>query len=198
VTSASIRDYFTFQNGNRHGVPVEHVSINIVSHASIQQAVDDFVDDLGLRICLNDFNNDPAQGRLQTNAVHDSFQTPFVKPVFVVINCLSNSPTHAPNAVLLNRWGEPTEGWGTAIDQWRAILDSVQAPPPALTRGQWTSGGFRFVFPGQRGDTNQVLCSSNLLDWTVLATYTGTNGPLIFRDPTAPDNSQRFYRVRRL
>jgi hypothetical protein len=198
VTSASIRDYFTFQNGNRHGVPVEHVSINIVSHASIQQAVDDFVDDLGLRICLNDFNNDPAQGRLQTNAVHDSFQIPFIKPVFVIINCVSNSPTHPLNVLLLNRWGEPIEGWGTAIDQWRALIDSVQAPPPQLTRAQWSSGVFRFVFPGQRGDTNQILCSSNLVDWSVLATHTGASGPTIFRDTNALHHARRFYQVRRL
>ena len=41
-----------------------------------------------------------------------------------------------------------------------------------------------------------VESSTNLVNWTSLATNTLGNGPLYFSDPAAEDFPQRFYRAR--
>lgn len=180
---------------------MDHISANIVSYSFVQSQCDDFINDNGIRLPANDYNADPGRGPLQTNAVHDLFATPNTKPVFVIINCLSNSPSHGQNVILTNFVGQPGFGyqsdWDAATAQWRALIDSVQAPPPELTAVQHPkAGGIRFSFPGQRGRTNQVLVSSDLLEWRVLASYFGTNGPIVFEDRNA--QTRRFYRIRRL
>ena len=89
--------------------------------------------------------------------------------------------------------------WDAAFVQWRALIDSVQAPPPELTGlRSLPGGGIRFVLPGQRGRTNQVLVSSNLINWSVAANFFGTNGPIVFRDTNVVSQPRRFYKIRRL
>lgn len=184
-----------------NGIPVDHISANIVPYDFLQPKCDDFINDYGIRLPANDYNSDPDRGPVQTNAVHDLFTTPNTKPVFVIISCLSNSPSHRQNVVLTNHVGQPGFGyqsdWDAAMVQWRGLIDSVQAPSPQLTGLQrLTNGGIRFSFLGQRGRTNQVMVSSNLLDWTVLTSFFGANAPSVFEDSNA--HSRRFYRVRRL
>jgi len=135
--------------------------------------------------------------------VHDTFAAPFIKPVFAIINCVPNSPTHGLNTVMLTAVGAPGGGteaeWAAMFADWRGRIDSVEAPPPALTDVRHTtSGGFHFTFPGQRGKTNQVLASPDLASWTVLASFYGTNVPIVFRDTNVVSNPRRFYRLRRL
>ena len=169
----------------------------------LQDQCDEFVSEWGLTLAANDYNNNPARGPVQTNVCHDTFTTPNLKPLIVIINCVSNSPSHPQNVVMLNKWGAPGFGseadWTTAMAQWRGLIDSVQAPPPELTGLRWLPiGGIRFSFPGQRGRTNQVMVSSNLVNWTVLANFHGTNGPIVFRDTNIVSHARRFYRIRRL
>ena len=150
----------------------------------------------------NDYNANPLLGLLHTNAVHDAFQTPFLKPVFLVINCVSNSFTHAPGQLLLNLGGGVCDScWDTLILNIRSAIDSVTAPQPQLTNVQKYGSKIQFTFPGQIGKTNRVESTSNLLspvNWTVAGTYFGTNGPITFREDSRLPASQRFYRVRRL
>ena len=77
-------------------------------------------------------------------------------------------------------------------------FDSVQAPLPQITGLRFTNGALQFNFLGQRGRTNQVLCTSNLLNWTVLTNVTGTNLSILFRDTSVVSNPGRLYRIRRL
>jgi hypothetical protein len=185
-------------------VPVEHISVNIAPYEFVQEQCDALIDDVGMRIVANDYNANAARGPKQTNVVHDSFQAPFIKPVFVVINCVSNSPSHPLNVVLVNEANTPGDGseadWNAAFTRWRGLIDSVQAPPPELTGLRLTANGtaIRFAIPGQRGRTNQVLASSNLINWTVVANYYGTNGPIVFRETNILASPRRFYRLRRL
>jgi hypothetical protein len=185
-----------------HGIPVEHISANIVAYDFLQAQCDEFISDYSITLAANDYNSNAALGPTQTNAVHDSFTTPLMKPLFVIINCVSNSPSHPQNVVLLNRAGAPGSGsvaeWNAAMTQWRALIDSVEAPPPMLTGVTLINGSVRFSFPGQRGRTNQVMVSSNLIHWTVLTNYSGTNTSITFRDPNTQGTSKRFYRLRRL
>jgi len=203
MTLPNIRDWYANRKGTVNGIPVEHISANIVPHDFAQEQCDEFVHDRGITLAANDYNADPRRGITQTNAVHDLFTSPFSKPLFVIINCVSNSPSHLQNVLVLNQVGGPGSGtqaeWNAAMVQWRALIDSVQAPPPKLTDLRLaTNGGIRFSFPGQRGRTNQVMVSGNLVNWTVLASFFGTNGPITFRDTNVPPTLRRFYRLRRL
>jgi hypothetical protein len=203
MTLHNIRDWYASRKGTINGIPVEHISANIVSEDYVQERCDEFISEWGITLPANDYNSDIDWGPMQTNAVHDSFTTPFTKPLFVIITCVSNSPSHLQNVLMLNQTGAPGNGtqaaWDAAFAQWRALIDSVQAPPPQLTNVlRLGSGGISFNFSGQRGRTNQVLVSSNLVDWTVLTNYFGTNGPIIFRDMNVLPNTTRFYRLRRL
>lgn len=203
MTRPQIRDWYATRKGTPNGIVVEHISANLVPHDYLQEQCDEFINDQGLHLVANDYNADSSRGPRQTNAVHDLFETPFTKPLFIIISCVSNSPSHSQNVLLARQTGAPGTGspaeWNAAVTQWRAVIDSVQAPPPRLTAlGLTTNGALRFTLPGQRGRTNQMLGSSNLMDWTVLANLIGTNGPIIFRDPNALSTPRRFYKLRRL
>ena len=171
--------------------------MNINPVAQVQAICDEFTQEFGIRPVANDYNYDPAIGALHTNAVHDLFQPFGAKPVFLIINCVSNSPSHGRNTLLLNDNTTP-EDWDATAAQWRARIDSVQAPPPQLADLRLTNGAVRFTLPGQRGRTNQVLASTDLVNWSVLTSFHGTNGPIIFRDTNILSTPHRFYRLRRL
>ena len=192
-----IRRWYEPLRGNVNGLPFLHVGVNITAYDLAQQQTEEFIDDFGLSPCANDYNSDPESGLLQTNAVHDLFQSRFLRPVILVINCVSNSTSHPQWALLLNQGGGQAD-WNVAISQWRAAIDSVQAPPPRLTNLSDSAGVLQFTFPGQRGRTNRVECTTNFVNWTVLTNVFGTNAPIIFRETDALSNAQRFYRVRRL
>jgi hypothetical protein len=78
---------------------------------------------------------------------------------------------------------------------WRNILDSVQAPPPRLKSAGFSGGGFQFTVPGQRGRTNRVEYTTNLVNWTTVTNLFGTNAPVMVRDTNALQDERRFYRV---
>jgi hypothetical protein len=48
------------------------------------------------------------------------------------------------------------------------------------------------ISPGLNG---HIQISTNLLDWTTLTNFVGTNTTLNFRDATATNFNQRFYRA---
>lgn len=183
-------------------MPVAYVAVSLLPQDYLQEYVDRFIDEFGIRVCANDYNSQPLLGLVHTNAVHDAFQTPFLKPVFLVINCVSNSPSHAPGKLLFNVGGGVCDAcWDTQIiNPIRAAIDSVTAPPPQLTDVRKYSSRIQFTFPGQIGITNRVESTTNLLSpvsWSPVANYFGTNGPITFREDSRLPASQRFYRVRR-
>jgi hypothetical protein len=173
--------------------------VNILPNAEYQETCETFINERGLELVANDYNADPARGPVQTNAVHDLFQNPYLKPVFLVINCVSNSFSHLQWSLLVNTCCPPNEPtvnqW---LDQWRTTIDAVQAPAPLLTDVRWSGGTFEFTFPGQRGRTNSVEYTTNCVNWTVATNASGSTGPIIFRDTNARTNRNRLYRVRRL
>ncbi|HKQ37553.1 MAG TPA: hypothetical protein VJ063_05705 [Verrucomicrobiae bacterium] len=180
-------------------MPFLHFSIHITPWN--EQQCTDVVRYYGLETVMNDYNANPARGPVQTNAVHDLFETPFTRPRLIVLNCVSNSSYNPQYQLIFTEHPEiadfPPDG--VEVARWRAAIDSVQAPLPLITTaGIGNGGAFRFVFPGQRGRTNQVLGSSNLINWTVLTNVTGTNLPILFRDFSVLSNASRFYRIRRL
>jgi len=167
----------------------------------LQPYVDNFINEFDINVCANDYNSKLSFGPLKTNAVHDLFQMPFLKPVFLVINCVSNSPSHPPGQLMLNVGGGQSDaGWSALILYIRSVIDNVAAPPPRLTDARVSGGRFQFTFPGQIGKTNHVESTTNLLSpgsWTLVRSYTGSNGPITFRDNGPFTLRQRFFRVRR-
>ena len=83
---------------------------------------------------------------------------------------------------------------------YRAALFQGVLPPPALLAADGAIGfrtnGFGFNLAGVAGQNVVVECSTNLVNWTALATNTLGAGPLYFSDPASGNFPQRFYRAR--
>jgi len=126
--------------------------------------------------------------------VRFQFQPEWQRPVFLVINGVSNSPSHPQWQLLVNHWGYNEAEFMNTVNQWRAMIDSVKAPPPRLAPPAIVGGNVQFTVPGQRGQTNRVEASSDLRIWSTVTNLIGTNAPVTVRDRiTAP--GRRFYRV---
>jgi hypothetical protein len=91
--------------------------------------------------------------------------------------------------------GGGAQDFSTSINNWRTVMDAVQAPPPLISGVTYNGDTFEFTFPGQRGRTNRVESTTNFLDWTVITNVTGPNLPAIIRDTDVGLNPWRFYRV---
>ena len=81
---------------------------------------------------------------------------------------------------------------------YRARFFAGALPPPALCAGSGSMGGGRFGFnlAGVAGQTVVVEASTNLINWTGLATNTLGVDPLRFVDPSPTNRPLRFYRAR--
>jgi uncharacterized delta-60 repeat protein len=83
---------------------------------------------------------------------------------------------------------------------YRAALFQGVLPPPALLAADGAIGfrtnGFGFNLAGVAGQNVVVECSTNLVNWTAVATNTLGTGPLYFSDPASGNFPQRFYRAR--
>ncbi|SPE53115.1 hypothetical protein SBV1_1640001 [Verrucomicrobia bacterium] len=76
---------------------------------------------------------------------------------------------------------------------------SVGALPVSILRlvamGLATNGGFKLGVYGEVGQTYTLQGSTNLVNWTSLATFTCTNVPTYVVDSTAKNYRRRFYRL---
>jgi len=174
------------------------MSIHITPY--YEQECTTFIQYHGLETVMNDYNANPARGRLQTNAVHDLFVEPFLKPYFLVLNCTTNSSYNPPYQLILSQGAGIGDfsADGPILTGFHAAIDGVQAPLPQIAGARLANGAFQFNFLGQRGRTNQVQCTTNLTNWIVLTNVTGTNLQILFRDTNLLSNPGRFYRLRRL
>ena len=187
---AGIVDYYAARGGNPYGVPVLHIAVNQEPLASYQARTDSFITQQGFNPVVNDYG--PGLG---TNRVRFLFQNSG-QPIFVVINCLTNSPSHQPWQLLVNHLGFGDTDFSTELAGFRALIDTVEPPVlrPPLTNARRVREDFEFGFQPQRGRTYRVLGSSNLTDWTTLRTYAATTNAILFRDTNAPP-PRRFYRA---
>ena len=149
-----------------------------------------------MTICADDYNANPMNGPVQTNAVHDLFQPRYLRPVFLIVNGVTNSPGHPAWQLLLNQGGGLVD-WDLGLKQWHSVIDSVAAPSPALSGLQLTDRVVQFEFPGQRGHTNRVESSTDLRSWRTLMAVSGSNETTTFRATNALTGRASYYRVRR-
>ena len=165
-----------------------------------QAQTDSYMTSFGVNICGNEYT------AAATHIVRSLFATPTganpdPRPLFIVINCISNTLTRQYREVLLNAVenGGGTTDFSAQIASWRNIIDAVQAPTPRITDVRpATNDTFRFTVPAQRGRTNRVECTTNFVNWITITNITGTNAPVIVRDTNVLANPRRFYRLLRL
>ena len=173
-----------------------YIAVNMEPASVWQAQTDSFLRSYGIKICGNDYTATNSKG------IRNLFATPTAlnpdpRPVFLAINCVSNSPSHAHWQVLVNEFydGGGAIDFSPRIAIWRNIIDSVQAPPPLITGARFPGSDFEFTIPGQRGRTNRVEFTSDFSAWTTLTNVFGTNAPVLIRDTNAPADPHRFYRV---
>jgi hypothetical protein len=108
------------------------------------------------------------------------------------------NPTFTPDVADLYVFRlEATNATG-AICIGTLAFTAVPGPPGILAPSLvWTNGQFSFTLQSQAGSAVEIQASSNLVDWSSLATLTNQTGVLPFTDT---DNTfpQRFYRLLQL
>ena len=184
-----IVDWYAARGGNPYGVPVIHVAVNQESASFYQSQTEGFINQHGFSPVVNDY------GSTGTNRVRRLFQTSG-QPVFVVINGVTNSPSHQPWQVLVNHLGYGDTDFNTELTSFRTAINAVQPPvlAPRLTAARRVGAHFEFGFQPQPGRSYRVQGSTNLTDWATLRTLAGSTNPVVFRDSNAPP-ARRFYRA---
>lgn len=186
-----IVDWYAARGGNPFGVPVLHIAVNQESASFYQAQTDSFITQQGFSPVVNDYG--PGLG---TNRVRFLFQNTG-QPIFVVINGVTNSPSHQPWQLLVNHLGYGDQNFNAELASFRAVIDTVQpppAPPTQLTNARRLGADFEFSFQPRNNSTNRVQASTNLTSWTTLRTYPPTTNVIVFRDSNAPP-ARRFYRT---
>src|SRR5258708_14961347 len=102
--------------------------------AFYQSETDTFLHGYGISICGNDYTATNSKS-IRNLFVTASATNLDPRPVFVAINCVSNSPSHAHWQVLLREFYNRGRRFDftARIVSWRNIIDSMQAPPPLIT-----------------------------------------------------------------
>ncbi len=68
--------------------------------------------------------------------------------------------------------------------------------PPSLEAPRAPEGGIDLSVSGRAGQVCRLLASPDLVNWTAIATNSfGSSGTIVFHDPTAAGQTQRFYRA---
>jgi thiol-disulfide isomerase/thioredoxin len=184
-----IVDWYDARGGNPHGVPVLHVAVNQEASSFYQASTDNFINRQGFGITVNDYEGPVI------NPVRFQFITRG-QPLFVVINGVTNSPTHQPWQILVaeQRYGETD--FNETLAGYRAIIDAVQPPAPAPRLGppRRVGADFEFTLPTLPNRSYRLQSSSNLVDWTTLRAVTGSTNPVVIRETNAPAGN-RYYRA---
>jgi hypothetical protein len=72
---------------------------------------------------------------------------------------------------------------------------ALPSGPPWFEDCRWATGCMAFDLVGEPGHMLVVEASTNLQDWTAIATNALDSVPLPFTDPHAAQFPQRFYRL---
>jgi thiol-disulfide isomerase/thioredoxin len=184
-----IVDWYDARGGNPNGVPVLHIAVNQEANAAYQTSTDNFINQQGFGVVVNDYDGSVI------NPVRFQFQSGG-QPTFVVLNGVTNSPSHLPWQILVNEQRYGQTDFSQTLAGYRAIIDTVQPGiAPVLLNNQRRIGAdFEFNFQTQPGRTYRVQASADLVNWTTLQTFNGATNVTTFRHTNAPP-VQNFYRV---
>lgn len=179
-----------------NGLPVVWVPINMERADFYQAQTDTFMNSYNVSICGNEYTA-TALHVVRNLFASPSQSNPDPRPLFIAINCISNTPNRQYREILINAVenGGGATDFSTQIAGWRNIIDAVQAPPPKITDVRLGANAFRFTIPAQRGRTNRVDYTTDFREWAALTNVFGTNAPVVVRDTNVLVTPQRFYRV---
>ncbi len=185
----SIVDWYAARGGNPFGVPVLHIAVNQESASFYQAQTDAFITQQSFNPVFNDYGvpgNSPVRFAFQNSG----------QPIFAVINCVTNSPSHPSWQVLVNHLGYGQTDFNATLAGFRTVIDTVQSAivPALLNAPRRIGADFEFKFQTQPGRSYRVLNSTNLVNWTTLQTLPGPTNATTFRHTNAP-SAQSFYRV---
>jgi len=76
-----------------------------------------------------------------------------------------------------------------------AVLNVNPPPPEFLSAAMLPNGQFQLLLSGMIGTNYTLEASTNLLNWTPVATFTMSNNPALITDPDATNFAERFYRA---
>jgi hypothetical protein len=109
------------------------------------------------------------------------------------------NPTFTPDVADLYVFRLQAINAAGAICSIRTLAFTATPPPPRILAASllWTNGQFSFTLQSQPGSVLEIQASTNLVDWTSLATLTNQTATLPFTD-TDNTFTRRFYRLNQL
>lgn len=186
-----IDTWYDTRKGNPDGVPVLHIGANLQadSNAANRNATTAFIQRYQFPLTIQDTSR-RLQGR---------FGPTSGQPTFVIINGVTNSPTHRPWELLFARFSYREPNGSSAIAAFRTVIDVVQAGPPALrdfTVGP--DGALRFSVVGGPRVPLAVEWSTNLNQWQATGTTIPADAAFPYALPAPNPDAGAFFRVRRV
>ena len=166
-----------------------YVFVNSEAASFYQSQTDNWINSHPTEIICNDY----VSQSVSNGAVRLQFQPSNQRPVFVAINGVAGSPSHAQWELLVNdgRYGDTD--FSTELANYRNAIDAVQPPLARLVATHAEAGEIHLQLISQPGTRLQLEGSTDLNDWTQLRSLTNHNGTLIFSEPAGMD--YRFYRA---
>ncbi len=181
---SGVHEHYATRGGNSAGIPVVSVGLNLQANQETQ--TQNFVTRAGYDVVLQDFNR----------ALANRFFTTGGQPLFVIINCVTNSPSHRPWELLYSRAGYGQTTFPVA--EFRAAVDAVKAAtvvpePPRLSRPQFVADRLSFSFAARPGWSYRIETSPDLLGWQEAAQVTAATAEQTVELPASGET--RFVRV---
>ena len=187
ATDPGIDEYYSERGGNPAGIPVVHLAVNLQRNQDA--STEAFLDSYGLEMAADDYT------ATTTWVVRNSFFSENGQPLFAIINCVAGSPSHDQYELLARHAGYGQSNFSAKINEWRAVIDSVQAPPARLSSPRIDGNHFRFQFTGLPGGIYTVERSIDLQVWQPLTMVTNQSGTAIFWHTNALGMGRAFYRL---
>ena len=183
-----IDDWYEMRQGNPDGIPMLHIGANLQADNSNanRNATTTFIQTYRIPLAIQDTSR-RLQGR---------FGPTSGQPTFVIINGVTNSPTHRPWELLYARFSYQDSTQSRPIEAFRAAIDSVQAAPPQLHRftvprdGTWQFS----AFGGPRAP-HSVEWSTNLNEWRATGVTVPADATYPFQLPAPVLGQDGFLRL---
>ena len=180
---SGIDQYYAARNGNPGGIPVVHVGINL--QAGQEPQTQNFATNAGFDVVLEDFTRTVA-GRFGSGG----------QPIFGIVNCVTNSPSHAPYEVLYVQ-----DGYGQTtfpVGAFRTAIDAVRAAPVPITVSPPVASGdgiYSLTVTAAAGRPARLESSTNLVDWQTVQRFVATNGTAGLSVTNQRETAGRYFRV---
>ncbi len=187
---AGIEQYYGPRGGNPYGVPVVVIDVNQESSPGYTIPTDNFFSSHGITNVVNDYT------ATVINPIKGLFTPGGGQPLFVCINCVSNSPTTPFWNVMVDSLNYGQTEFSSTLAGFRTIIDTVRprVTQPRISSPARTNTVFSFSVTTQPGLIYRVQYSTNMTAWLPLTTINGSNTVQTVRHTNAPA-ARAFYRL---